>query len=509
MGFIKNRQAVLLGLGIIILYFITRIFHILTLPIFTDEAIYIRWSQIALQDASWRFISLTDGKQPLYVWLVMITLKFIKNPLLAGRLISSIAGFFTMIGLFFLTQEIFQNKKIALLTSFFYVIFPFALVYDKLALYDSLVCTFIVWSLYFEVLLIKHLRLDLAMILGIIVGLGMLTKSDAEFALILLPFSLVLFPFSDKKRNVLFGKWIVLALVTTVIATAMYNILRLSPFFYIIGQKNDSFIYPFSQWIHQPFMYFSGNLHGLVSWFVGYTTIPFIALIILSFFINKKYIKEKLLLLVWFIVPFIALALFGKVLYPRFILFMTMSLLPLAAYSLVVLFERISKKGAAFLFLKIFSFLVFTIMMFVTDYFLLTNFAAAPIPQADRGQLLTSWPSGVGVTQTVAFLTKKAATQKIYVGTEGTFGLMPYSLEIYLIHNPNITIVGYWPINSTIPQQVLQESKRIPTYFVFYQPCPSCVNVGVAPSQWPVSTVLQIKKLEPGSLYTLYQIQAK
>src|SRR5438105_4766390 len=105
----------------------------------------------------------------------------------------------------------------ALLSSFFYVIFHFALVYDKVSLYDSLVATFIVWSLYFEILLVRHVRLDLALILGMIVGGGMLTKSNADFAIILLPFSLLLFQYKDKKSRVKLFKWIIFALVASVI----------------------------------------------------------------------------------------------------------------------------------------------------------------------------------------------------------------------------------------------------------------------------------------------------
>src|SRR5258707_14553273 len=111
MGFTRKHLAILASLGIILLYFITRLTHILPLPIFRAEAIYIRWAQIAMRDPAWRFISLTDGKQPMYVWIAMILLRFIQDPLLAGRLVSIFAEFFSMIGMFFLGSEIFKNKK--------------------------------------------------------------------------------------------------------------------------------------------------------------------------------------------------------------------------------------------------------------------------------------------------------------------------------------------------------------------------------------------------------------
>jgi len=68
MDFIKKyRSEILLSLGIIASYFLIRTASLLSMPIFTDESIYLRWAQTALNDASWRFISLTDGKQPMFV----------------------------------------------------------------------------------------------------------------------------------------------------------------------------------------------------------------------------------------------------------------------------------------------------------------------------------------------------------------------------------------------------------------------------------------------------------
>jgi len=70
----KYKKEILLGLGLTVAYFATRLFNLTLMPIFTDEAIYIRWSEIALYDPTWRFISLSDGKQPLMIWLMMIWL---------------------------------------------------------------------------------------------------------------------------------------------------------------------------------------------------------------------------------------------------------------------------------------------------------------------------------------------------------------------------------------------------------------------------------------------------
>ncbi|MCX6792160.1 MAG: hypothetical protein NT149_03940 [Candidatus Gottesmanbacteria bacterium] len=88
-------SLLLLVAGLAVLFFVTRLTNLTKLPIFTDEAIYIRWSQIGSRDPNWRFISLVDGKQPLFTWIMMVFLRFIRDPLVAGRLVSVLAGFFT------------------------------------------------------------------------------------------------------------------------------------------------------------------------------------------------------------------------------------------------------------------------------------------------------------------------------------------------------------------------------------------------------------------------------
>ncbi|HUQ85049.1 MAG TPA: glycosyltransferase family 39 protein [Candidatus Limnocylindrales bacterium] len=508
MNFIKKNYLLVFGSGIIILYLFTRFYNILSLPIFTDEAIYVRWAQIAGTDSAQRFISLTDGKQPSFVWIAAVLMKFIADPLLAGRLVSVFAGLGSVIGMFFLTSEIFKNPttrlrayKIGLFTSFIYVIYPFSLMYDRLALYDSLVSLFIIWSLYFEILLVRYKRLDIALILGMIIGGGILTKTNAYFALILLPFLLLLFNFKEKKWRINLGKLVILSIVTLVISIAMYSILRLSTNFHIIGLKNNVFVYPFNEWIMHPFTFLSGNLKGLSEWFLAYLTAPFFILSISSFFVEKKYFREKLLLFVWFLAPFTALALFGKVIYPRFILFMTMPLLILGAYTFYNMI-KLPKK----VYIKVLVALVFLGTFFVNDFLILTNFQKSFVPEADKNQFLSSWPSGVGVKETIKFLKDQSEKEEIYVGTQGTFGLMPYALEIYLKDNNKIETQGFWPVNDAPPKEALDAAAKKPTYFVFYQPCSICPQTGIAPVSWGMKKVFQIPKAEKGSYYTLYKL---
>jgi 4-amino-4-deoxy-L-arabinose transferase-like glycosyltransferase len=502
MNFFKRYKLEIIILVVLsLIYFVLRFCNILSLPIFTDEAIYIRWAQIAKQDANWRFISLTDGKQPMFIWLMMVTLRFVQDPLLAGRVVSVGAGFATMFGLYFLGKEIFKSSKIGLVSSALYVVFPMALVYDRMALYDSLVGTFAVWSLFLTVLLVRKIRLDIALILGMVVGGGVLTKTNAFFSIYLLPFSALLLDWSKKTRAAKLFKWFGLCIVAVVITYGFYSILRLSPFFHIITEKNAIFVYPFSEWLKHPLEFFIGNIRAFLDWIIRYLTWPLLALSLLSFFVNKSFLKEKIVLFLWFITPLLALGFFGRTLYPRFIFFMILPLLPLVAYSLVNVYLKV-KNVYVFVVLC----LLFFVLAFNTDRLILTDFAKSNVPLSDRSQYLMGWPAGGGVKEAVNFFKKEAEKGKIHIVTQGTFGLMPASLEIYLIQDPNITIEGIWPIPDLIPAKILEKSKKIPTYLVFYQPCPACLNETEAPRGWPLNLIMKINKGQEDIYFAVYKV---
>jgi hypothetical protein len=103
---------VILFLAVAGVYFFTRLQHLEAIPVFGDEAIYVRWSQIIKNEETLRFIPQTDGKQPLFMWLTSLSLRLVADPLVAGRLVSVLAGFFTLIGIFPFIPLFLNNHSI-------------------------------------------------------------------------------------------------------------------------------------------------------------------------------------------------------------------------------------------------------------------------------------------------------------------------------------------------------------------------------------------------------------
>jgi len=215
------------------------------LPVFADEAIYIRWAQVMKAEETLRFLPLSDGKEPLFMWLVIPFLKFIHDPLVAGRIVSVLSGLGTLIGVSYLSYLLFKSKKVALAAALIYAVTPFAFFFDRMALVDSMLTCFGIWTFIFSYLSITKSRLDFAMLAGFALGGAWLTKSPALFFALMLPTLLI---FSKNKLIAIYY-----LLITIAIGYGFYNILRLGPNYSMIGARNLDYVYPISHLLSSPF----------------------------------------------------------------------------------------------------------------------------------------------------------------------------------------------------------------------------------------------------------------
>ncbi|MEK9146637.1 MAG: glycosyltransferase family 39 protein [Patescibacteria group bacterium] len=447
-------------------YLTTRTVNLDVIPIFTDEAIYSYWAQVALHDPANRFISLEDGKQPLFIWLAAIFQKFISDPLIATRLVSVMSGLGSIIGIFLLAKTLF-GEKVAKTAMVLYIILPFTLLYDRLALFDSLLTMLGIYSVLFTVKLVTVPKLENSFLLGVSTGFAMITKSSGNFFLYLIPASALLQgTWSKLKFNLKeIFRWAGYVLLAVAIANIIYNSLRLSPLFYIIARKNLGFIRPVAEVIIDPFSLFIPNFTTLTGWLIVWIGPVLFIIFILATIrgILQKNFKVIYLAIVT-LAPFGAETVFNKVLYPRFMLFYFPYVIILIAYGSLDLLEKlkINKKLLTLLFILV------LIYPTINSFWLIAKPTNAKIPSSDAGQYLNDWPAGYGVAEIVSFLKNQPTDVDIYIGTEGTFGLLPYALQIYFFGQKNIHIIGFWPVNADdLPEQILDLSKKGPTYFVF------------------------------------------
>lgn len=426
----------------LILALFLRTYNLLAIPIFADEAIYVRWAQVMRNEPTLRFLPLSDGKQPLFMWTVMGILQFFADPLIAGRIVSALSGIVSLIGIFFLAYRLFKSKEGALLAVFLYAVSPYAVFFDRMALVDSMLAVFGVWSLYFAVLTAQTLRLDTAMMTGFMLGGAWLTKSPAIFYLLLLPTVVILskFPHHRQAKFVHFAKLLGLWLISWFIAFGIYNIQRLGPNFHLIASRNKDYVFSIGEALQHPLDPLQFHIVEIFSWFLSLLpgSILLLAIAGLAFGI-KKHTREVLLVSAWIMIPLLIEAEFAKVFTARYLLFLVQLVVVLTA-TLTSLGK--TKIRRAFFW---FTIILLTLPALGIDYLLLTDPEKAPLPRIERSGYLEEWTAGTGIREIVAYtkseIQKDPAT-RIVIGTEGSFGTLPDGLQIYLSDIPGITVIG-------------------------------------------------------------------
>lgn len=483
------RQKLYL-LALVLLYLATRLYNLTSLPIFVDEAIYSRWSQIALHDASWRFISLTDGKQPLWVWISMAPLKLFSDPLFATRLTSVLSGLIGMLGLVY-TGFLLKNIRLGFIASALYLLTPFLFFYDRFATMESMLTASGIWLLNLGILLITTLRLDVALILGLAGGLSMLTKSPALVYLLLIPLTypfLAVNPFKAKK----FTRFLVLLGVAFVLTAAIYNIQRLSPWMHMIADKNNDFVVsPLSMLKDNPYRIVQ-NFTDAQSWLWAYLTPPIYLLVVVGIYLLlKAELMNFFVYSAWFWGPLMATVTTAMLFRPRYIVFAAPFALLYAAFALTKLrFSRL-----------LLALTILSLMPIRFYYLAYTNPDNMPLVRADS-DYVSGWAAGRGVKEISEYLVTRARSSKsdVEVYTEGTFGLLPHGLELYSDgHTKKLKVTGLYPISDIPPLAVRQNAeKNKETYFI--------LNNTQVKSLPPNSTEIMSFKKADESYIRLYQI---
>ncbi len=463
---VRHRKKILIFTVLVAAYFILRLPNLTLQPIFADEAIYIRWAQVMRAESTLRFLPLSDGKTPLFMWAMIPLLKFIHDPLLAGRFLSVIAGFFTLLGVFFLSKRVF-NIRTAFWASLLYVIVPYTVFFDRMALVDSMLAAFTIWIVYFAIVLVSNLRLDISMILGYLLGGAILTKTPGMINLFLLPFAIVAFNRKKVGKHTLLNLLIVWV-VAIIIALAMYNILRLGPNFHLLSSRNSDYIFSPLELAGRPLDPFIPHFHDIADWFPKLLTWPILLCIVMGigyllYGLWQQSFQGALLygvvVLIWAFIPLLLNMAFLRTFTARYLLTSIPLLLILAGFGVTKLLPRLAYIKRLPIILML---IVLLPLPLYFDYFLLTSPGDAPLPKEERKGYFEDWTAGYGFSDIAKFLIEKSQNHKVVLGTAGFFGTLPDGIQIYL-DKSKISIVGS---GATISAQIRNAAKDNKTYFI-------------------------------------------
>ncbi len=407
------------------------------LPIFADESIYIRWSQVMKAEASLRFLPLSDGKQPFFMWVTIPFFKLIADPLLAGRVVSGLCGLGTALGTMFASWLLFKNRRIALISAALWLVLPYAVFFERLALADAMLAFFLIWAFNFMALALRHTRLDLGMVAGFCLGFAWLTKSPAMVAFVLLPFLLLL---KDQKTisKLVILKSAGILMVAYAIAFGMYNILRLGPEFHMIALRNKDYIFPLSEIITHPFDPLKTNLKAAFE-FYWYLATPIGVLLAISGLLDWRRTHKipRLLLAAFLLVPILVQATIARTFTARYLLYTVPFAVILISHAIEHLGQHTRKH-----FLLAAGLIAVVVPSLWFDIQLLRSPETLPLPRIERSGYLEEWTAGFGLKTISSQLVEAANTQPVLVGTEGFFGTPFSAVQAYTNGHANIRVIG-------------------------------------------------------------------
>ncbi len=468
-----DRRAFSFGIaGIVVLYLATHIFSLTLLPVFADEAIYIRWSQLIIDD--WRqylLFPLNDGKTPLHMWLMIPFLQLSDDPLMAGRFLSVIVGLIQL----FVIKKIVKNlggKEIAQLLSMFLVtLMPFWVFHHRMALIDGLLTFFLslVTLGFTELALLKKTekgsksQIFWIIFTGVSYGLALLTKLPAIFFLLAFPLFSQLYAEKLNPFTKTAWKMLIMSGFVALIGLGLFASLKLHPAFGQLFSRGQDFTFTTQELIGGEWRSSINNVRRVIFWHGTYFSFTLTILWFLSLFFSKHKKNHWVLFLAMlvFILPFLV---FARVFAPRYVLpmviFSTVSI-SLFYEELFLELKKIRLGIGLFLFVPALVCLRFF-------YSMLFDVNSLPFVPIDREQYLEEWSAGQGNYEMVSIIEEKAKQGRVVVGTEGYFGTLPDGLLMYF-HNKNVENIEIFGVGQPIvvlPEEWLQKAEQAETAYL-------------------------------------------
>jgi 4-amino-4-deoxy-L-arabinose transferase-like glycosyltransferase len=435
-----RRARIAVG-AIAVLYVVTRLGLLWRFPPFWDESFYGVEGQTAFDDAAQRFAALTDGKGPLLDWSSALLIGQGFHPLTAVRTVSFLAGLVTLsaVGLI---GRLLGGITVGLAAAALYVLLPLFLVHDSLGVVDPLVSAAAAVALYLQLRLARRPTGLTAVGLGVALAAGILAKQTGNFALLLLPLSLVCFDWRGADRGRRMLRWAGCVALALLIVVAGNGVLRLSPLYDRLDQTRAALhqFRPIGQALKHPFTELGGNLPGFSGVLTGYVTLPLVVAVIVGAVLALRAGRRPaVVLLAWGVVPFAAALVLVEYGYARYVLSAIPPLVVLAAYAVVEGARRVRLRWPAprARLVGVAALLVVLLPALVQDGSILADPSTASYPGEDDWQFVAGWPAGTGVRGIAEALDRRAAPGA--TTTVAYVLLPPWSLAAELEHPHRVT----------------------------------------------------------------------
>lgn len=418
---------------ILLLAFVFRVVNLVHLPVFYDEACYIRWAQ-QTHDRLDLSIGL-KAVSTLQIWILALFLDFSPSPLWIGRFVSVAAGVLTVAISYAIALQLYRSRRAAQLSALLYAVLPYALFHDRLAQNDGLLSFFLALVVYLSIRIFSlkntKQRLILAVWLVLVFGLALLTKRSG-ILFIGTPFltGLILHTWTNLRH---FWRW--------VIGVSMGLLLITLPITWIAASTSDQLAAQMTSldWGSLTSL-LPANVTELWDWFSSYFLLPallFLASsVVYSLMVHRR--RQDFFLLVVAFIPIVFFTILSTRWYPRYLM---PAIFPLAILMAGQITLLSAPRGRENKLLIAFLTTIIVLPMLWFNLKLISDPIHTPLPQADRRQYIEGMPAGYGLPEAAAYLSQIAAQgQSIYVWRNSRNAPTRHGFPLYLPERSNIKL---------------------------------------------------------------------
>lgn len=309
-------------------YVFSRLATLMTLPIFFDEAHYTLSALLIGRDPLHTdpFVEVAYwGVPPLFTWLAALPARLAAEPLLAARLSSALIGLAALLGTWRCARAL-GGQRLALAAAAFFVLSPYLLLYQRMAMVDGLMTAVSAFGLLCAMRLARDPSMRAAGLLGLCLALACLSKITGPL-LFSLPVIAVAAAAPERRRAVVRP-----ALVALLLGLAAGLALLLMPdgasLIAVAGQQ---------QRLAEPFISRTLAQAGIIAQSLWLYVTPPVLLLALVGLRGVRRAPETRVLALWAAASLLPFALMHLGLNPRYLLPSAIPLLLLAARGLLLL----------------------------------------------------------------------------------------------------------------------------------------------------------------------------
>ncbi len=202
-----SKKTIIILIFILLLGGFLRFYKLTTVPpgLYPDEAMNGNNAYEALKNNSFQvFYPENNGREGLFINLVAYSIKYFGLKPFSIRLVSAIAGFLTILGLFLLAKELFLSETIALFASFFLAISYWHLNFSRIGFRAILMPLIIVYGSYFFFKFLRKKEIPDFLYSAFFFGLGFYTYIAYQIIPLLVLIPLIAEFLKQKKQKVSF-----------------------------------------------------------------------------------------------------------------------------------------------------------------------------------------------------------------------------------------------------------------------------------------------------------------